>query len=180
MEKPWKTIHSESLLKTSVFEVTKEKCQLPDRRIMPAYYRVNCGDWINVVPFTKEGKLLMLRQYRHGNRQWHWEVPGGAMSMKSGESPLAAAQRELLEETGHESTEWEEAGVHFPNPALQGNRLHTFIAHNCVRTSELKLDPFEDLTLHELTPAEVKELIRKKELNHSLILASLVYGFLKV
>lgn len=179
MEKPWKTIHSESLLKTSVFEISKEKCELPDGRIMPAYFRVSCTDWVNVVPFTLEGKIIMLRQYRHGTKEWHWELPGGAMSFHAGENPLMAAQRELLEETGYASSRWENKGAHRPNPALQGNQMHTFVAYDCVRTSDLKLDPFEDLTIHEVSQEEVKELIRTKQINHSLMLASLVYGFLK-
>ena len=180
MEKPWKTIHSESLLKTSVFEISKEKCELPDGRIMPAYFRVTCTDWVNVVPFTPEGKIIMLRQYRHGSGEWNWEIPGGALSRNAGENPLMAAQRELLEETGCESVKWENAGAHRPNPALQGNQMHTFIAYDCVKTSELKLDPYEDLTIHYLTQDEVKNLIRKKEITHSLMLASLLYGFLKI
>lgn len=180
MEKSWKTIHSESLLKTSVFEVIKEECELSDGRIMPAYYRLKCGDWVNVIPFTKEGKVVMLRQYRHGSGLWHWEVPGGAMSRRSGETPLAAIQRELLEETGYESSEWESVGFHYPNPALQENKLHVFIAKNCMKTSELNLDPYEDLTLHELSVEDLKDLIRKKEITHSLIVASLAYGFLKI
>lgn len=180
MEKPWKTIHSESLLKTSVFEIVKEQCELPDKRVMPAYFRIQCADWVNVVPFTTEGKVLMLRQYRHGSRQWHWELPGGAISFRSGENPLMAAQRELLEETGYESARWEGVGSHRPNPALQSNQMHTFVAYDCVRTSELKLDPYEDLSVHELSVEEVKHLIRTKEIDHSLMLASLMYGFLKI
>lgn len=187
MEKLWKTIRSESLLKTSVFEVSKEECELPDGRIMPAYFRLTCSDWVNVVPFTKEGKVLMLRQYRHGSGQWHWEIPGGAMSLSRpdedngvNESPLMAAQRELLEETGYQSSRWESAGSHWPNPALQANQIHTFIAYDCVCVAELNLDPYEDLTVHELSVDEIKELVRKKEINHSLILAALAFGFLDV
>ena len=185
MEKLWKTIRSESLLKTSVFEVSKEECELPDGRIMPAYFRLTCGDWVNVVPFTKEGKVLLLRQYRHGSGKWHWEIPGGAMSRSSDgganrETPIVAAQRELLEETGFESSRWESAGVHWPNPALQANQIHTFIAYDCVRVGELNLDPYEDLTVHELSVDEIKELVRKKEINHSLILAALAFGFFKI
>lgn len=180
MEKPWKTIHSESLLKTSVFEISKEKCELPDGRIMPAYFRIACTDWVNVIPFTKEGKIIMLRQYRHGSGEWNWELPGGALSPRTNEDPLLGAQRELLEETGCQSKRWEYKGAHRPNPALQNNKMHTFVAYDCEKTSDLELDPYEDLTIHYLTQEEVKNLIHTQQITHSLMLASLVYGFLEI
>lgn len=179
MEKPWKTIRSESLLKTPIFEILKEECEMPDGRIMPAYYRVDCTDWVNVVPFTSDGKILMIRQYRHASGQWHWEIPGGAMSRRNGESALLAAQRELSEETGFTSTEWVDLGPHWPNPALQSNKLHTFIARNCKKTDELNLDPYEELTLHELTVDEVKALIRSRQINHSLMMASIACALME-
>jgi ADP-ribose pyrophosphatase len=155
------------------FRLRTDRCELPDGRIMPNYYLIEFADWVNVVPITIDGEVVAVEQFRHGSDLTHLEIPGGSTDPRLSETPMAAAQRELLEETGYSSSEWINCGFHYPNPALQTNRMHTFIALNCRKTAEQELDEFEDLTVR-LFPA--RELIGKMEsgaVTHSLIFASI-------
>ena len=97
-EMRWKTISSEYVVKEPWMTVRKDKLMLPDGRIKDDYWSLEYPDWINVIAITKEGKYLFERQYRHGLGVVEWEIPAGVI--EKGEEPMAAAKRELMEETG--------------------------------------------------------------------------------
>ena len=67
-------------------------------------------------------------------------------------------------------------GVHNPNPAMQNNRMHTFIAFGCKKLQEPDPDPFEDLRTVLLPVHEVIEKVMSGEINHSIVVASLMYA----
>lgn len=138
---------------------------------MPKYYIMDFPDWVNVVPVTSTGEVVLVEQYRHGAGERFLEIPGGS-THPGCEDPLEAGRRELREETGFEAMEWVNCGHHFPNPALQSNRMHTYLALGCKEVGAPNLDPFEDLNVVKVP---LKELVRKWErgdLKHSLIAAS--------
>lgn len=137
-------------------------------------------DWVNVVPVTEDGQMIMIEQYRHAGEDVFLEIPGGSTNGK-GEDPRLAGERELREETGFEAREYIYCGFHYPNPALNANKMHTFLALGCRKAGEPELDPFEDLSV-KLMP--VKEAIRRwenGEIKHSLISNSIAISlkFLK-
>jgi len=99
------------------------------------------------------------------------EFPGGIV--EPGESPERAGARELQEETGFVATRWTSLGSCYPNPALQTNRLHTFVAHDCRKTSEPRLDPGEDARVELVPAASLKARVLGGEITHGLVLASL-------
>ena len=76
-----------------------------------------------------ENELILVEQYRHGVDNITLEIPGGAVD--KGEKSLDAAKRELLEETGHTSSEWVSLGEVQANPAFMTNTCATFLALNC-------------------------------------------------
>src|SRR5690606_19716382 len=102
-----------------------------------------------------------------------WEVPGGSLDPHRAEDPLDAAKRELQEETGFTSDSWKVLGVHSPNPAIQANKLHTYLAVNCKKTHDLSLDPYEDLEVHLRSVKETKQMLKEGGFTHSLMVASL-------
>ena len=95
----WKVLFSEYLIKRPWLTVRRDKLQLSTGKIIPEYYVLEYPDWVNVTAITKEGQIVMERQYRHGAGSTNYEIPSGVM--EKGETPLEAAQRELLEETGY-------------------------------------------------------------------------------
>lgn len=171
--KPWKILETEELIKAPFFRMRKDRCQMPDGRIMPGYYTFEFSDWVNVVPVTSDGNMVLVRQYRHAAESVELEIPGGSLHGNQ-ENPQIAGQRELKEETGFESSNWTYLGYHHPNPALQNNKMHTFLALDCQQTSPPNLDPYEDLTTEVLSVQTVFESLFAGKIQHSIIMASLV------
>ena len=167
----WKTLESESIFKTGIVTLDKQKCEMPDGRIMPSYYILRFPDWVNIIPITKDKQIVLIRQYRHATGEIHWEVPGGAVN--HGEAAEIGASRELLEETGYASGRLIKVAENFPNPALQDNRIHTYIALDCELQGLQKLDPFEEIEVHVISMDELKRSIVEGRFNHNIVVASL-------
>src|SRR5881628_3888689 len=101
----WKVLESEYLHKEPWLTIRKEKCELPNGKIMPAYYIIEYPTWVSVVALTKENKALFVKQYRHGLGVESIELPGGVVD--AGETPEQGAKREVMEETGYEFESYE-------------------------------------------------------------------------
>ncbi len=147
---------------------------MPDGRVMPRYYVMEFPDWVNLVPVTKEGKIVMIEQYRHATGEMTWEIPGGSTDPHKGESSLEAASRELREETGYEAFEVKLIASHHPNPAMQTNSMHTYIGYGCKKVGEPQPDPYEDILVVEKSVDEVYEMIRSGKLTHTIVMASIL------
>lgn len=169
----WTTLESEELFKTPFFRLRRENCELPDKRIMSRYYILDFPDWVHIVPITSDNRLLLLKQYRHAAGNVFYEIPGGTTEPGQSEDPMDAAIRELLEETGYRSDQWISLGSYYPNPALQSNCIHVYLAKNCVRVSEQNLDPFERIEVVTMEWNEAYSMVLSQNLKHGLILGSL-------
>ena len=97
-EMRWKTVSSEYIIREPWMTVRKDKMMLPDGRVKEGYWSLEYPDWINVIALTKSGEFIFERQYRHGLGIVEFEIPAGVI--EKGETPLEAARRELMEETG--------------------------------------------------------------------------------
>ena len=111
-------------------------------------------DWVNVVALTPEKALLIVRQYRFGIQKETVEIPAGLI--EPGETPAHAAARELVEETGYTSTQWQSLGWVEANPAFLNNRCHFWLAKDVVKTQATDFDEGEELALEVLTWKEVQ------------------------
>ena len=167
----WRRQESEQLADCRVFRVRRDRSRNPRGGREHDFYVIEAPDWINVVPVTDAGEVVLIEQYRHGAEEVSLEIPGGMVD--EGESPREAAGRELLEETGYAASEIIELGRTRPNPAIQNNWIHTFLARGC----EFRHEPVFDGTEHtvvRLVPLErIPALIAEGKINHSLV----VVGF---
>lgn len=132
---------------------------------------IDASDWANVVAFTTDGKVILVRQFRFGSGEAGLELPGGVVDQ--GETPAQAVARELEEETGHRAGTVEPTGWLWPNPAHFTNRVHTFIARGCERVHDGTPEGSEDLIVELVDPAEIPSLIRSGEIRHALHVAAL-------
>lgn len=107
MQKPknrkWKVLSSEYLSRKPWFTVRHESVELPDGRRIPDYYVFEYPDWVNVIALTRDGRFVPIDQYRHALGATFYELPAG-VAEPTDASMLAAAQRELHEETGYGGT----------------------------------------------------------------------------
>jgi 8-oxo-dGTP pyrophosphatase MutT (NUDIX family) len=137
------------------------------------FTRLECPEWVNVIAFTPMedgGELLVVEQFRHGIDASTLESIGGVCD--PGENPAETARRELLEETGYCSEDWISLGWCTPNPAVQDNRCHFFLALNCHAVADLDLDPSEELRVWAVSWQEWQEKFRSGEIHHALVLGA--------
>jgi ADP-ribose pyrophosphatase len=134
---------------------------------------IDAPDWVNVIPVTTSGDVVLVRQFRFGTWSNTLEIPGGMLD--PGEDALTAAGRELEEETGFRPGRVSPLGSSHPNPAIFVNRLHSFLAEDCVRVHAGKQDGSEDIQVVIVPRAELPKLVRDGTITHSLVLAALLY-----
>ena len=176
MENPknrkWRVVRSEYLARKPWFTVRHESIELPDGRTIPDYYVFEYPDWVNVTAIDREGRFVMIDQYRHGLGETSYEIPAG-VAEPSDETMLAAAQRELLEETGYGGGQWRLLTTLCANPATQNNLTHCFLATDVERLGAQRPDPTEDIRVHLLSRDEVLELLRTDRIRQALMAAPL-------
>ena len=98
MTEPWRFVRSTVLRRLGKLSLREDVWRLPTGQER-AYPLLHVGLTVGVVPFVDQGHVLLIRQFRHLTREDSWELPGGGG--RPGESPDAAAQRELREEGGY-------------------------------------------------------------------------------
>jgi 8-oxo-dGTP pyrophosphatase MutT (NUDIX family) len=154
-----------------VFQVRRDLSVNPRDGREHDFYVIEAPDWINIVPLTAANEVVMIEQYRHGTGEVTLEIPGGMVD--AGESPRDAAAREMLEETGYASSEVVALGRTRPNPAIQNNWIHTFLARDARFESEPQFDGTEHTAVRLVPLARIPSLIADGSITHSLV----VVGF---
>ena len=137
--------------------------------------RVESSAWVNVVPLTGEGEVVLVRQFRHGTREFTLEVPGGLV--ESDEDPGVAAVRELLEETGHAGSPPHLLGRVTPNPAFLNNHCYTYLIEECRRVAEPSPEIGEEIEIVLRPLADIPGLIASGEIDHSLVINAFWWFF---
>ena len=127
----WKRLETKTIHETPVLTLEEVALLRPGRDEPVRFVQLRCPQWVNVIPFTEDGQVILIRQYRAGTHEVTLEIPGGMID--AGEDPADAAARELAEETGYVAGSLEPLGVVQPNPAIQDNRCYTFLARDAER-----------------------------------------------
>ena len=168
----WKIITSEYLHREPWLTVRKDCVELPTGTRIPAYYVLEYPDWVNTIAITKDKRFVFVRQYRHALGETRFELCAGVRD-KEGESPMDAAKRELLEETGYGNGRWTEYMQISPNASTHTNLTYCFVAEGVEKISGQSLEDSEDLTVHLFSLEEVKTLLCNGEIRQSLMAAPL-------
>jgi 8-oxo-dGTP pyrophosphatase MutT (NUDIX family) len=168
----WELISQDKEYETPVFDLYKKVARHPENGT-GTFYVVDTPAWINVIAETSDGHILLIDQYRHGVDSITTEIPGGMVD--PGETPLEAAKRELLEETGYESARWDQIGLVEANPAIMNNQTFTFLARECSKVQEAQPDPQEEIRVWKTNSSKLFRLIDDGTIRHALVVAALMH-----
>lgn len=170
-DRKWEVLKSEYLIRRPWLTARRDHVKLPTGAEIPEYYILEYPDWVNVIAITKEGKFLLVRQYRHGIQETRYELCAGVC--EKGEDPLLSAQRELYEETGYGKGEWTLWMTLSANASTMTNLTHCYLAVGVEPVSTQHLEETEDLSIHLLEEEEVKALLLNDGVRQSLMAAPL-------
>jgi ADP-ribose pyrophosphatase len=171
----WRIVRRQRVSEHGVFSVSELDAQHVTHHNHKRFSVISCPDWVNVLCLTRDDRVVLVRQYRPGIERITLEIPGGVVDQ--GEEPLDAAKRELGEETGYESSRWIGLGTVAPNPALQSNACHLWLALDAAATTLQHPDPDEQIRVVTCPLERVPELVRREEISHSLVLAAFARFF---
>jgi len=175
MAQPWTYLHSKVLQSGPVFTTKIEHYRSPRTGQVHDFYLIDSPDWVNVIPLTGDGKVILVRQYRFGTKEFSLEIPGGMLD--PGDTPASAASRELLEETGCTGDEPILLGVVHPNPAIHTNRCYTYLVKKATYKSPPKQDSTEDIEVLRFPLSEIPRLIHDGKISHALVVAAFYWYF---
>ena len=175
----WKTLSSEYLFDDLWFKVRKDICETPQGKIVNPYYVYEFPTWVTAVPVTVDGKIIMVRQYRHALGEVCIELPGGCVddTDKNFEDAIA---RELLEETGFTFSEFDYLGRISANPSTNNNLMHMFLAKGGKKIQEQQLDGNEEIEVELFTIDEVKQMISENKIVQAMHVACIMYALEKL
>jgi 8-oxo-dGTP pyrophosphatase MutT (NUDIX family) len=154
-----------------VFDVLQARYRHPVRGRERDFIVIDAPDWVNVLALTPDRRLVLVRQFRFGIDDFSLEIPGGVM--ERGEDPLAAAQRELREETGYTGRHVRVLGNVHPNPAIMNNVCHLVLIEQAEPTSNLAWDHDEEIEVLTAPVDEVFTWARTGRIKHALVLDAL-------
>jgi 8-oxo-dGTP pyrophosphatase MutT (NUDIX family) len=169
--KPWRRLESETVYECRVFSLRRDRSRSPRTGDEHDFFVLDACDWVNIVPVTADDEVVLVRQYRHGIGDFTLEIPGGMIDADD-PSPLEAARREMVEETGFDSDDVVSLGHIYPNPAIQGNRCHTFLARNVVQRHEPSFDSTEEAEVVVVPLGAVPDLVRAGRIAHALVVVA--------
>lgn len=175
----WKVLESKYIFQRPPWLMLRQdKCELPNGNIIDEFYVNEYPEWANAFALTKEGKVIMVRQYRHGIGETSFELPGGVVD--EGESPEKGIARELLEETGYRFEKMEYLGKISANPSTTNNFMHMFLATDGEKVATQVLDHSEEIEVVLMNIEEVKQLVRDRNIRQSLHVNCIMYALMKL
>ncbi len=187
----WEEISTEHIVQDEWIDFRRSTYRFPDGRVFEPFYSYSRRDFCVIVATDADGNYICVRQFRQGIGRVTTEFPAGGIERNDGkeydssrfhaekagasegheqagsnikaEDALEAAKRELSEETGYESDEWEHLLTVPSNATIADNYAHLFVAKNCRQVSGQSLDETEYLRVVKHTPDEIEELIKNGE-----------------
>ena len=166
----WEVVKDKKLLETPIFSLHERNLNPEKDSDNPTFYVLEAPEWINILAITPDAQIVLVEQYRAGTDETTLEIPGGMVD--AGETPLEAARRELLEETGFHSDSWSELGRVSSNPAILSNYTHLFLAKNCEQIQEQNTEGNEDIAVHIMDLKRFFELIRSGIVHHAIVVSA--------
>lgn len=158
-EENWQVLNSETVLQSLPFlQVDMQRVQLPDGSIIDDWPILHTRDYANVFVLNEAGEALLMVGYKHGIGRVSWQTVGGYL--EPGEDPLHAVQRELMEETGYGSEDWQPLGSFVVDANRHTGTGHFFLARRAWQASEAYEPDTEGAQVLWVPVAEVRRALQ--------------------
>ncbi len=159
-----------SLYNGKIFNVALEKVTLPNGVIKDREVVRHPGA-AAMVPLLDDGNVVLIKQYRHAVTNYLWEIPAG--TLEPDEEPMACAERELVEETGYEATNFDKLTEILPAPGYTDEHIHIFLATG-LTLAEQRLEDDEVLTVRPTPFDKAIEMIKAGEIQDAKTIVGLL------
>ncbi len=171
----WQIENSKYLINDQWIKVRADKCIMPNQKIVEPYYVLEYPNWVNIVAITKNHKVILVKTYRHGIGKELVELPCGLID-DTDTTPLEAAKRELLEETGYTSDNFIQTGIVSANPSNHNNLTYCFLARDLRKIKDQSLDETEDIEIILEPVPKVIKMLKEGKFLQALHVSSLFYA----
>jgi len=163
--------HADLLLRATRFEVVRKVQTTPDGKTLAREIVCHPGSVV-LLPLLEDGRVVLIRNYRVAVEDWLVELPAGTLSR--GEEPLAAAHRELAEETGYRARSLELLLSFYPSPGILDERMHLFLATG-LDPGPTELDAGEQIEPCLVPWPEALQMARDGRIRDAKTLTGLLY-----
>ena len=173
----WEEVSCEHIVHDEWIDIRRSAFRFPDGSVFEPYYSYSRRNYVVIVATDTDGNYICVRQYRQGIKQVTTEFPAGGIE-RSGdkqygdeneaEDALAAARRELSEETGYVSDEWKSILKIPSNATIADNYAYIFEAKNCRKAGGQSLDETEFLRVKKYSADELSRLIKDGKFQQSV------------
>jgi len=158
-----------------IFDVFVEKVTLPNGVIKNREVVRHPGASA-MVPLLDDGKVVLVKQYRHAVGKFIWEIPAG--TLEPDEHPLACAERELIEEIGYKAGRLEKITEILPAPGYTDEHIHIFLATE-LSLAQQNLEDDEVLDVESVPLANAVEMVRSGEIQDAKSIVGLLLTSLR-
>ena len=158
----WKTTSSKKLVDTRWVKVRKDAVELPNGQHIEDFYAITINEAAAIVALDDNENIILKKEYRYCYERDLIEVPAGGF--EKGEDGLTVAKRELLEETGYISDEWQFIGKTVESSAKLTNYMHIYFANHCRKVSKQRLDATEDIEIIIMPLKRAIEMVMNNEI----------------
>jgi 8-oxo-dGTP pyrophosphatase MutT (NUDIX family) len=171
---PWQVLARRTIVSRRWLEVHEDRILLPNGREIEEFHVIEAPSWAGVLCVSEADEVVLVRQYRHGIAGESLELPAGVI--EPGEEPLAAARRELAEETGYAAERWEPILSVATEPSRHTVRAHFFCALGATPGLERALDESEDIEVARVPRTELFGLIETGRIVHGVHVGAILYA----
>lgn len=178
-EMDWEILKSRYIHRDKWVSLRVDTCRMPDGKIVEPFYVLEYPDWVNVVAVTDNQEMVMVREYRHGIGKTILGLPCGCVD-ESDPSPLHAAKRELLEETGYSARDFTQIGVLSASPGSHNNLSYSFLAAGVEKIAEPQPEETEQIEVHLMPFSDVLEAIDAGEIIQGLQVSAIFLALKKL